>query len=80
MGLLTGLVTLPLAPVRGVSWTLSQVLAEAEREQREAVRRHLAELDEALRAGEITETEFDQREDELLDLLAELEEVDHDGT
>ena len=74
MGLLSGLVTLPLAPVRGVSWTLSQVVAEAQREQRDAIRRQLAELDEALRAGEISETEFDQREDELLDLLAGLEE------
>ena len=30
MGLITGLLTLPLAPVRGVVWVAEQVQAEAE--------------------------------------------------
>jgi 2-oxo-4-hydroxy-4-carboxy--5-ureidoimidazoline (OHCU) decarboxylase len=75
VGLLTGLVTLPLAPARGVHWTLTQLLEAAEREQRAAIQRELAELEQALLAGEITEEEFDEREDELLDLLDELDGV-----
>ncbi|WP_137815539.1 gas vesicle protein GvpG [Gandjariella thermophila] len=73
MGLLTGLVTLPLAPVRGVHRTLVELLAAAEREQRAAIQRDLADLEAALLAGEITPEEFDEREDELLDELAELD-------
>src|SRR5207247_11186785 len=36
MGLFTGLLTLPLAPVRGTVWIAEQLAAEAERELREA--------------------------------------------
>jgi hypothetical protein len=32
MGLLTGLLTLPLAPVRGTIWIAERLLEEAERE------------------------------------------------
>jgi hypothetical protein len=32
MGMLTALVTLPLAPVRGVAWVAEQLLDEAESE------------------------------------------------
>ncbi|WP_055585087.1 gas vesicle protein GvpG [Streptacidiphilus griseoplanus] len=74
MGLLTGLLTLPLAPVRGVGWVLDQVVAEAERQYRDPapVERELARLERELLAGRITEEEFDRREDELLDRLEEL--------
>ncbi|MCP2332187.1 MULTISPECIES: gas vesicle protein GvpG [Actinoalloteichus] len=72
MGLLGMVLGLPLAPARGVGWTLRQVLAAAEREYHapEAVRRELVELERQLEAGLISEDEFDSREDELLDRLA----------
>ncbi|HEY8471726.1 MAG TPA: gas vesicle protein GvpG [Natronosporangium sp.] len=57
MGLLTGLLTLPLAPVRGVVWIAEQVQAQAEAEQsgRGALARRLAEIEAAYEAGELTE-------------------------
>lgn len=73
MGLLTELILLPLAPVRGVAWTVQQLLSEAEREQVQAIRRELVELEQNLQDGLINHDEFDQREDELLDRLEELE-------
>jgi 2-oxo-4-hydroxy-4-carboxy--5-ureidoimidazoline (OHCU) decarboxylase len=66
---------LPLAPVRGVRWTLAELLAAAAREQRAAIQRELAELEQALLAGEISAEEFDEREDALLDRLDELDGV-----
>lgn len=73
MGLLTGLLTLPLAPVRGVVWVAEQVDAAARQEYYDpaAIRAELARLAEALDAGEIDEAEFDRAEDELLDRLDE---------
>ncbi|MFC5907695.1 gas vesicle protein GvpG [Streptacidiphilus monticola] len=69
MGLITGLLTLPLAPVRGVGWVLDQVMAEADRQRRDPgpILAELAQLEQQLLAGEISEEEFDRREDELLD-------------
>ena len=75
MGLLTNILTFPLAPVRGTTWVLDQVLQVAEREYYDPapVRKALAELEQALLDGQITEEEFDSREDELLDKLEVLE-------
>jgi uncharacterized membrane protein len=74
MGLFTQLVTLPLAPVRGVGWVVERVLEEAENEYYDPapVHRELAELERRLLAGEIDEETFDRREDELLDRLEEI--------
>jgi hypothetical protein len=71
MGLITEVLLLPFAPVRGSAWVIEQVLHEAERLYYDpaAVRAELARLEEQLEAGEIDETEFDRREDELLDRL-----------
>jgi len=71
MGLITGLLTLPLAPVRGVMWVGEQIALEAERELDEParVRRELAALEAALDRGELDEAEFERREEELLDAL-----------
>ncbi|GHG98317.1 gas vesicle protein GvpG [Streptomyces rubradiris] len=71
MGLISELVLLPFAPVRGGAWAIRQVLREAERIYYDpaAIRAELARLEEQLMAGEITEEEFDRREDELLDRL-----------
>lgn len=68
MGLISGLVTLPLAPVRGVIWLGEKLEAEARRQWSDpaAVRRQLAAVDEAYAAGHLTEAERDQLEDELV--------------
>jgi hypothetical protein len=75
MGLITQILTFPLAPVHGVGWVLDQVVLAAEREyyDPEPVRRELRELEKALLDGSIGEEEFDRREDELLDELEWLE-------
>jgi hypothetical protein len=71
MGLITQLLTLPLAPVRGAVWVLDQLVLTAEQQHcdPEPVRRQLAELEQELLDGRITEEEFDRREDDLLDEL-----------
>ncbi|AQA14901.1 gas vesicle protein GvpG [Streptomyces malaysiensis] len=76
MGLLTGLLTFPLAPVRTTVWVAEQMAAAAEREyyDPEPVRRALSELERDLLAGRIDEDEYDRRENELLDRLDRLDE------
>ncbi|WNM33534.1 gas vesicle protein GvpG [Streptomyces sp. Li-HN-5-11] len=71
MGLISEVLLLPFAPARGSAWAIRQVLREAERIYYDpaTVRAELAQLEEQLQAGEITEEEFDRREDELLDRL-----------
>jgi hypothetical protein len=71
VGLIGEVLLLPFAPVRGSAWAIRQVLREAERIYYDpaTVRAELATLEEQLEAGEITEEEFDRREDELLDRL-----------
>ena len=73
MGLFTELLLLPLAPARFALWTIDQVVEAAEREHYgpTAVRRELVELSRQLDEGLIGAEEFDRREDELLDRLAE---------
>ena len=71
MGLLSGLVLLPLAPLRGTIW-VAERLAEYAAEQLDderAIRKLLVDAEAALEAGELTEAEFDHIEDELLDRL-----------
>ena len=72
MGLISGLLTLPLAPVRGVAWIGEQVALEAERELNDEtrIRRALAQLAMELESGRIGEREFEEREDQLLERLA----------
>jgi hypothetical protein len=73
MGLLDGLVTLPLAPLRGVVWVGRQVADAAERAyyDPEAIRSELAQLERDLLEGRLDEEQFDRAEDELLDRLEE---------
>jgi Gas vesicle protein G len=68
MGLLTGLLTLPLAPVRGTMWVAERVLEEAERQLNDprAIEQQLIEAEAAYDRGELSEQEFEQMEDELL--------------
>jgi hypothetical protein len=71
VGLFTALLTLPLAPVRGVAWIAEVVAEEAERElaQLDSPEHALAELEAARAAGEVTEEEFAAREAELVDAM-----------
>lgn len=71
MGLITQILTLPLAPVRGTAWVIDRVLLTAELEtyDPEPVRRELAALEQALLDGRINDEEFDRQEDALLDTL-----------
>lgn len=73
MGLLTGLLTFPLAPVRGTVWVAEQVLEEAERQFYDParIRRQLEDVDALREAGEISEEEAEQVEDELVERLME---------
>jgi gas vesicle protein GvpG len=81
MGLITGLLTLPLAPVRGVAWIGEQVALEAEREMNDEtrVRKELARLEMELDLGHIDEQRFEELEDELLERLAQAREMDPHG-
>jgi len=74
MGLFTGLLTLPLAPVRGTVWVAEQLAAEAERQLREEPRRRLVAAERQLELGLITVDEYEAIEDEALARL-EAEEV-----
>ena len=72
MGLITGILTLPLAPLRGVVWVAEQVQTEAERQWRDPdrIRRELRAVEQARDAGEISEREFAELQDSLLSRLA----------
>ena len=71
MGILTGLLTLPLAPVRGTMWVAGILLEEAERQLNDpaVVEQQLLEAEAAYERGELTEEEFADIEDELLGRL-----------
>jgi type VI protein secretion system component VasK len=73
MGLITGLLTLPLAPVRGVAWTAELLAEEARRQlaEMESPERALAELEAARAAGEIDDATFAQLEGELIEQMLE---------
>lgn len=72
MGLFTGLITLPLAPVRGVVWIAEQVTAEIERElyDEDSIRREMLQLELDHEDGLIDEGERQVREEALLERLA----------
>jgi Gas vesicle protein G len=71
MGLVTGLLGLPLMPVRGVVWLAEQVLQEAEDQYYDPgrIRAQLEQVDEARRRGELSEIECDEIENDLLERL-----------
>ena len=76
MGLITGLLTLPLAPVRGTVWVAEQLTAEAERQVREqrSPRRRLLEAERQLELGLLTLDEYEAIEEDALDALEQDEE------
>ena len=68
MGLISGLLLLPLAPVRGVAWVAEVVAEEAERELAalNSPERALADLEAARATGEISPEEADAIEADLI--------------
>ena len=71
MGFLTGVLLLPLAPLRGTIWLAERLTEVAEREvdSEATFKRLLVEAEIAFEAGELSETEYEQVEDELLERL-----------
>ena len=82
MGLITGLLTLPLAPVRGTIWIAEQIAAEAERElgDESSIRRRLAEAERRYELGELSLEEYEAVEDTLLERLEHLRELRRERT
>lgn len=71
MGFLTGILLLPLAPLRGTIWVAERLAEVAEREMDDEAtsRRLLVEAEIAFESGELSEAEYEQVEDELLERL-----------
>jgi hypothetical protein len=68
MGLIMGILTLPVAPVRGVAWVAEKVAEQAEMELYDEGRiiQELAELERAFEQGELDQARFDEGVDVLL--------------
>lgn len=73
MGLVTGLLTLPLASVRGVVWVAEQVYEQAQQQLDDTgpVRRRLMEVQAAREAGTLTDEEAAAQEADLVQQLWE---------
>jgi cytochrome c-type biogenesis protein CcmI len=73
VGLITGLLGLPLAPLRGTVWAAEQVRREAERQYYDPVRirSQLEEVERQRAAGLLTDDEAVAWEDELVERLLE---------
>lgn len=71
MDILWTLLTLPYAPVRGITALVKVVAREAESQQYNPVnvRRELEELDQAAAAGDITPEERDREQQQVLERL-----------
>jgi hypothetical protein len=81
MGLLTGLLTLPLAPVRSVAWLAERILEQAEQQMYDpaAIRRQLLEVGEAREAGLLSDEEATELENELLSRMMARSEASGGG-
>jgi Gas vesicle protein G len=73
MGIITGLLTLPLAPVRGVAWVAQQLYDEAARElyDEDRIMSELTDLEIRHEAGEIDDEQLSAGVDALLERLEE---------
>jgi hypothetical protein len=69
VGLISGLLTLPLAPVRGVAWIGGVLAEEADRVQSEAAapERRLADIDVMRASGQISDEEAAELEAAVID-------------
>jgi Gas vesicle protein G len=82
VGLITGLLTLPLAPVRGTVWLAEKIQeqAEAEMYDESAIRESLLELEAAREAGLMDEREIAAAEDILIERLMAIRGVGGEET
>jgi hypothetical protein len=78
MGLITGLLTLPLAPIRGTVWIAEQLAEQAARElgDESGIRSELAAAELRYESGAITLEEYEALEESLLDRLEALRAAD----
>jgi hypothetical protein len=81
MGLITGLLTLPLAPVRGTVWIAERLeeQARAELNDDSEIRAQLIELEELRATGTVDEEQLVAAEDELVERLMELRGFSEEG-
>jgi hypothetical protein len=81
MGLITGLLTLPLAPVRGTVWIAERLeeQALAELNDDSEIRAQLIELEELRASGTVDEEQLVAAEDELVERLMELRGFTEEG-
>lgn len=82
MGLVSGLLTLPLAPVRGVGWIAEKLMEQAYEQEfsPEAVRRQLNAAQRDLEEGRMAEEQYEEIEELLIDrLLAARHDADGRG-
>ena len=78
MGLITGLLTLPLAPVRGTVWLAQIIQEEAEKMYQldePSILAALQELELARESGDFSDEEIEEAENELVDQLMALRGV-----
>lgn len=77
MGLISGLLTLPLAPVRGTVWLAEIIQAEAEARQLDepSILAALEELETQRGTGEFSEEEIEEAENALVEQLMALRGV-----
>lgn len=73
MGLFTGLLTLPLAPVRAVVWLGDVVREQVDMQTRDpaSMRRQVEEIEERERAGELSPDEAHEEQQAVLDRVVE---------
>lgn len=73
MGLIVGLLTFPLAPVRGTVWIAERLLEQAEEQYYDEgeIQRLLIEIEAQREAGRLTDEEAERAEDELVERLIE---------
>ena len=71
MGLITTLLTLPLAPVRGTLWLAEMLEMEAAKQtdDESTILSGLAELEALREDGDFTDEEIEEAEDDLLERL-----------
>jgi hypothetical protein len=74
VGLITGLLTLPLAPIRGTVWLGERIQEAAEEELYDdsSIRAELLELEALRESGEFEERELADAEDALIERLVAL--------
>lgn len=71
MGLISGLFSAPLAPIKGTVWIAEQVQDEAERQYYDpgAIRRQLEDVGKARQDGQLSDEEATAMEKELIGRL-----------